>query len=198
VADLLHFSTSSSSSPSPSLVSWARSSLVRCLNLILGQFPTLTACTSEGAFAWYAVWCLIGWMLVLCFLPEVRPLGTAPKQAPNRSLIPPSSLSSPDQGSLPRGARPSLLGSYPPPCHLPASPGPLLDRQARLPQGRKSKPSCVRSRDPLLTYLTPDGTTRAALPLGERIRGARRGSSSRPRLSRACSELSFTRLFLVY
>lgn len=28
--------------------------------------------TSQGAFGWYAAWCLIGWVLILLFVPEVR------------------------------------------------------------------------------------------------------------------------------
>jgi hypothetical protein len=30
--------------------------------------------TTSGAFAWYAVWCVIGWWMILLFVPETRGL----------------------------------------------------------------------------------------------------------------------------
>jgi hypothetical protein len=32
------------------------------------------AMTTSGAFAWYAVWCVIGWWMILLFVPETRGL----------------------------------------------------------------------------------------------------------------------------
>ena len=45
-------------------------------NFILSfTWPSLlTAFKPQGAFAWYAVWCLIGWVLVLLFVPETKAL----------------------------------------------------------------------------------------------------------------------------
>lgn len=57
------------------------------------KFWTLTSCaTPEGAFGWYAGWCLIGWVLVLCFLPEVSSSPRRPNHRRTaRSLTPASS-----------------------------------------------------------------------------------------------------------
>ncbi|KAI9805450.1 MAG: hypothetical protein M1825_000701 [Sarcosagium campestre] len=43
-------------------------------NFILSiTWPSLVAAfTNQGAFSWYAVWNLIGWFLVLCFMPETK------------------------------------------------------------------------------------------------------------------------------
>lgn len=39
------------------------------------SFPSLlTAFTPQGAFGWYAAWCVIGWVLVLLFVPETKAL----------------------------------------------------------------------------------------------------------------------------
>lgn len=45
-----------------------------CFNFILAfTFPSLQAAfTSQGAFGWYAAWCLILWVLVILFLPETK------------------------------------------------------------------------------------------------------------------------------
>ncbi|KAB8606257.1 hypothetical protein FH972_025886 [Carpinus fangiana] len=47
-----------------------------CFNFILSfTWPSLvTAFTSQGAFGWYAAWCIVGWFLVLLFLPETKEL----------------------------------------------------------------------------------------------------------------------------
>ncbi|KAK3176159.1 hypothetical protein OEA41_007482 [Lepraria neglecta] len=47
-----------------------------CFNFILSfTWPSLlTAFKPQGAFAWYATWCLILWFLVLLFLPETKAL----------------------------------------------------------------------------------------------------------------------------
>ena len=47
-----------------------------CFNFILSfTWPSLlTAFKPQGAFAWYATWCLILWVLVLLFLPETKAL----------------------------------------------------------------------------------------------------------------------------
>lgn len=46
----------------------------RCFNFIISfTWPSLrTAFTNQGAFSWYAAWCLIGWVLVLLFVPETK------------------------------------------------------------------------------------------------------------------------------
>ncbi|KAJ5787011.1 hypothetical protein N7457_002001 [Penicillium paradoxum] len=43
-------------------------------NFILGvTWPSLLAAfTAQGAFAWYAGWCVVGWWLVLLFMPETK------------------------------------------------------------------------------------------------------------------------------
>ncbi|CAG8526431.1 unnamed protein product [Penicillium salamii] len=43
-------------------------------NFILGvTWPALKAAfTAQGAFSWYAGWCVIGWWLVLLFMPETK------------------------------------------------------------------------------------------------------------------------------
>lgn len=45
-------------------------------NFILSfTWPSLlTAFKPQGAFAWYGVWCIIGWVLVLLFVPETKAL----------------------------------------------------------------------------------------------------------------------------
>ena len=47
-----------------------------CFNFILSfTWPSLlTAFKPQGAFAWYATWCLVLWVLVLLFLPETKAL----------------------------------------------------------------------------------------------------------------------------
>lgn len=47
-----------------------------CFNFILSfTWPSLlTAFKPQGAFAWYATWCLILWVLVFLFLPETKAL----------------------------------------------------------------------------------------------------------------------------
>ncbi|KAJ5095032.1 Major facilitator superfamily domain general substrate transporter [Penicillium argentinense] len=43
-------------------------------NFVLGvTWPSLrNAFTPQGAFAWYAGWCIVGWWLVLLFMPETK------------------------------------------------------------------------------------------------------------------------------
>lgn len=43
-------------------------------NFVLGvTWPSLRAAfTTQGAFAWYAGWCVIGWWLILLFMPETK------------------------------------------------------------------------------------------------------------------------------
>lgn len=43
-------------------------------NFVLGvTWPTLQAAfTPQGAFSWYAAWCVVGWWLVLLFMPETK------------------------------------------------------------------------------------------------------------------------------
>lgn len=47
-----------------------------CFNFILSfTWPSLlTQFKSQGAFGWYAAWCLILWVLVLLFVPETKAL----------------------------------------------------------------------------------------------------------------------------
>lgn len=47
-----------------------------CFNFILSfTWPNLMAAfKNQGAFSWYAAWCLIGWVLVLLFMPETKGL----------------------------------------------------------------------------------------------------------------------------
>ena len=43
-------------------------------NFVLGvTWPALKAAfTPQGAFSWYAGWCVVGWWLVLLFMPETK------------------------------------------------------------------------------------------------------------------------------
>lgn len=43
-------------------------------NFVLGvSWPSLrNAFTAQGGFAWYAGWCIVGWWLVLLFMPETK------------------------------------------------------------------------------------------------------------------------------
>ena len=34
----------------------------------------VSAFKPQGAFGWYAAWCIIGWVLVLLFMPETKEL----------------------------------------------------------------------------------------------------------------------------
>lgn len=54
-------------------MSWATAT-TWCFNFILSfTWPhLLTAFKPQGAFGWYATWCLIGWFLVLMFVPETK------------------------------------------------------------------------------------------------------------------------------
>ncbi|KAK2767414.1 hypothetical protein FQN54_003570 [Arachnomyces sp. PD_36] len=56
-------------------MSWATAT-TWCFNFILSfTWPHLvSAFKPQGAFAWYATWCLIGWVLVLLFVPETKEL----------------------------------------------------------------------------------------------------------------------------
>lgn len=47
-----------------------------CFNFILSfTWPSLqTAFKSQGAFGWYAAWCIVGWIGVLLFVPETKAL----------------------------------------------------------------------------------------------------------------------------
>ena len=47
-----------------------------CFNFILSfTWPSLvSAFKSQGAFGWYAAWCILGWIAVLLFLPETKAL----------------------------------------------------------------------------------------------------------------------------
>lgn len=54
-------------------MSWATAT-TWCFNFILSfTWPhLLTTFKPQGAFGWYAAWCLIGWVLVLLFVPETK------------------------------------------------------------------------------------------------------------------------------
>ncbi|KAE8160082.1 hypothetical protein BDV40DRAFT_290397 [Aspergillus tamarii] len=56
-------------------MSWATAT-TWCFNFILSfTWPSLLrAFQPQGAFSWYAAWCLIGWVLVLLFVPETKSL----------------------------------------------------------------------------------------------------------------------------
>ncbi|KAF2161917.1 hypothetical protein M409DRAFT_58694 [Zasmidium cellare ATCC 36951] len=56
-------------------MSWATAT-TWCFNFILSfTWPSLVgAFKPEGAFGWYAAWCLILWVLVLLFMPETKAL----------------------------------------------------------------------------------------------------------------------------
>lgn len=56
-------------------MSWATAT-TWCFNFILSfTWPhLLTAFKPQGAFGWYAAWCIIGWVLVLLFVPETKAL----------------------------------------------------------------------------------------------------------------------------
>ena len=56
-------------------MSWATAT-TWCFNFILSfTWPHLvTAFKPQGAFGWYAAWCVIGWFLVLLFMPETKEL----------------------------------------------------------------------------------------------------------------------------
>jgi hypothetical protein len=45
--------------------------LFNCLLAI--TWPSLRAAfTPQGAFSWYAGWCIVGWWLILMFMPETK------------------------------------------------------------------------------------------------------------------------------
>ena len=54
-------------------MSWATAT-TWCFNFILSfTWPHLvSAFKPQGAFSWYAAWCLVGWVLVLLFVPETK------------------------------------------------------------------------------------------------------------------------------
>lgn len=56
-------------------MSWATAT-TWCFNFILSfTWPMLLrAFKPQGAFGWYAAWCIIGWFLVLLFVPETKSL----------------------------------------------------------------------------------------------------------------------------
>ncbi|KAL8952027.1 MAG: hypothetical protein Q9222_002046 [Ikaeria aurantiellina] len=56
-------------------MSWATAT-TWAFNFILAfTFPHLqTAFTSQGAFGFYAAWCIILWLLVIMFMPETKEL----------------------------------------------------------------------------------------------------------------------------
>ncbi|KIN07190.1 hypothetical protein OIDMADRAFT_139816 [Oidiodendron maius Zn] len=56
-------------------MSWATAT-TWCFNFVLSfSWPhLLTAFKPQGAFGWYAGWCVIGWFLVLLFVPETKAL----------------------------------------------------------------------------------------------------------------------------
>ncbi|KAJ5174750.1 uncharacterized protein N7482_000627 [Penicillium canariense] len=56
-------------------MSWATAT-TWCFNFILSfTWPhLLSAFKPQGAFGWYAAWCIIGWFLVLLFVPETKAL----------------------------------------------------------------------------------------------------------------------------
>ncbi|KAJ6131556.1 hypothetical protein N7523_001262 [Penicillium sp. IBT 18751x] len=56
-------------------MSWATAT-TWCFNFILSfTWPhLLSTFKPQGAFGWYAAWCLIGWVLVLLFVPETKAL----------------------------------------------------------------------------------------------------------------------------
>lgn len=56
-------------------MSWATAT-TWCFNFILSfTWPRLVSSfTSQGAFGWYAAWCVVLWVLVLLFLPETKAL----------------------------------------------------------------------------------------------------------------------------
>ncbi|OJJ51343.1 hypothetical protein ASPZODRAFT_364370 [Penicilliopsis zonata CBS 506.65] len=56
-------------------MSWATAT-TWCFNFILSlTWPhLLTTFKPQGAFSWYATWCLIGWVLILLFVPETKAL----------------------------------------------------------------------------------------------------------------------------
>ncbi|KAL9115012.1 MAG: hypothetical protein Q9227_001256 [Pyrenula ochraceoflavens] len=47
-----------------------------CFNFVIGfTWPNMSkAFTPQGGFGWYAAWCIIGWWLVLLFVPETKAL----------------------------------------------------------------------------------------------------------------------------
>lgn len=73
-------------------MSWATAT-TWCFNFIISfTWPSLRrAFQPQGAFSWYAGWCLVGWVLVLLFVPETKgqyiltpiylPLDPAPRSA---------------------------------------------------------------------------------------------------------------------
>ena len=54
-------------------MSWATATLWAFNFVLAFSFPSmLTAFKAQGAFGWYAAWCLILWVLVILFLPETK------------------------------------------------------------------------------------------------------------------------------
>lgn len=56
-------------------MSWATAT-TWCFNFLLSfTWPALVAAFKpQGAFGWYAAWCIILWILVLLFMPETKEL----------------------------------------------------------------------------------------------------------------------------
>ncbi|PYH88618.1 hypothetical protein BO71DRAFT_488613 [Aspergillus ellipticus CBS 707.79] len=56
-------------------MSWATAT-TWCFNFILSfTWPLLlSAFKAQGAFGWYAAWCVVGWFMVLLFVPETKEL----------------------------------------------------------------------------------------------------------------------------
>lgn len=56
--------------------------IVTAINWLLNFFVSMTwpvisglhAMKTYGAFAWYAAWCVIGWWMILLFVPETKDL----------------------------------------------------------------------------------------------------------------------------
>lgn len=126
---------------------------------------------------------MIGWTLVLFFVPEVSRLFY------NAVLLanPPWPA---DQVPHPRGTRPGLLGPHQVACSLPSSSSTLLHRQVHSSQEGEFHffPLSALSNSYLaLTVTTPttsDGSSGAAVPLGEPWRRARAEHPSLHRHSR--------------
>ena len=56
-------------------MSWATAT-TWCFNFVISfAWPSMqTTFKPQGGFGWYAAWCIIGWFLVLFFMPETKAL----------------------------------------------------------------------------------------------------------------------------
>lgn len=80
----------------------------------------LRAFKPQGAFAWYAAWCLVGWVLVLLFVPETKGSSAHIRHPPFKTDDTDVVLHHFCYSSYTRGTRPSIFCAYQTTCHVSA------------------------------------------------------------------------------